>query len=130
VALPPALLQAMHQGACIEVVCTPEDRAAFLQQDYAQLFDNADWLKEQLQRLLGLHSRDVIKGWLQMVDEGRRLELASDLINRHYDPAYARSGHAHYTQLPQAMQMRFRPNDADVVEQARALLAEMQMEAM
>ena len=130
VALPPALLQAMHQGACIEVVCTPEDRAAFLQQDYAQLFDNAAWLKEQLQRLLGLHSRDVIKSWLQMVDEGRRLDLASDLINRHYDPAYARSGHAHYTQLPQAMQMTFRPNDADVVEQARALLAAMQMEAM
>jgi len=122
VALPPALLQAMHRGACIEVVSSREDRAAFLQQDYAQLFENPDWLKTQLQRLLGLHSRDVINGWLKMVDEGRRIDLARELIDRHYDPAYARSSHTHFTQLPQATRMVFRPNDADGVEQARALL--------
>lgn len=122
VALPPALLQAMHRGACVEVVSSREDRAAFLQQDYAQLFENPDWLKTQLQRLLGLHSRDVINGWLKMVDEGRRIDLARELIDRHYDPAYARSSHTHFTQLPQATRMVFRPNDADGVEQARALL--------
>lgn len=122
VALPPALLQAMHRGACIEVISSREDRAAFLQQDYAQLFENPDWLKTQLQRLLGLHSRDVINGWLKMVDEGRRIDLARELIDRHYDPAYARSSHTHFTQLPQATRMVFRPNDADGVEQARALL--------
>ncbi|MGE8679146.1 MAG: tRNA 2-selenouridine(34) synthase MnmH [Achromobacter marplatensis] len=122
VALPPALLQAMHRGACIEVVSSREDRAAFLQQDYAQLFENPDWLKTQLQRLLGLHSRDVINGWLKMVDEGQRIDLARELIDRHYDPAYARSSHTHFTQLPQATRMAFRPNDADGVEQARALL--------
>ena len=49
-----------------------------------------------------------------------------ELIDRHYDPAYARSSHAHYTQLPQARRMDFRPNDADVVEQARALLAALE----
>ncbi|KAG1605724.1 hypothetical protein G6F45_014127 [Rhizopus arrhizus] len=54
----------MHRGACVEVISSREDRAAFLQQDYAQLFENPDWLKTQLQRLLGLHSRDVINGWL------------------------------------------------------------------
>ena len=122
VALPPALLQAMHRGACIEVTSSREDRAAFLQQDYAQLFENPDWLKTQLQRLLGLHSRDVINGWLKMVDEGRRIDLARELIDRHYDPAYARSSHTHFTQLPQATRMAFRPNDADGVEQARVLL--------
>jgi tRNA 2-selenouridine synthase len=122
VALPPALLQAMHRGACIEVISSREDRAAFLQQDYAQLFENPDWLKAQLQRLLGLHSRDVINGWLKMVDEGRRIDLARELIDRHYDPAYARSSHTHFTQLPQATRMAFRPNDADGVEQARVLL--------
>lgn len=122
VALPPALLQAMHRGACVEVISSREDRAAFLQQDYAQLFENPDWLKTQLQRLLGLHSRDVINGWLKMVDEGRRIDLARELIDRHYDPAYARSSHTYFTQLPQATRMAFRPNDADGVEQARALL--------
>lgn len=123
IALPPALLQAMHRGACVEVISSREDRAAFLQQDYAQLFENPDWLKTQLQRLLGLHSRDVINGWLKMVDEGQRIDLARELIDRHYDPAYARSSHTHFTQLSQATRIAFRPNDADGVEQARALLA-------
>jgi len=122
VALPPALLGAMHRGACVEVISSREDRAASLQQDYARLFDDPDWLKAQLLRLVGLHSRDVVNGWLRMVDEGRRADLARELIDRHYDPAYARSCHAHFMQLPQALRLRFRPNDADVPEQARALL--------
>ena len=31
--------------------------------------------------------------------------------------------HAHFTRLPQALQVVFRPNDSDLVAQARALLA-------
>lgn len=124
--LPPALLNAMHQGACVNVMSTREDRAAFLQQDYAALFDDPDGLKAQLQRMLGLHSRDVIQGWQQLVDAGRRIDLARELIDRHYDPAYARSSNAQYQHLPQAVDMPFRPNDADVVQQARALLATLE----
>ncbi|EHK63204.1 tRNA 2-selenouridine(34) synthase MnmH [Achromobacter arsenitoxydans] len=122
VEVPAALLHAMHQGACIEVRATREDRTAFLQQDYAQLFDDPQWLKAQLQRMLGLHSRDTIGGWIRLVDEGRRVDLARDLIERHYDPAYARSSQSHFVRLPQALRMDFRPNDADVLEQARALI--------
>lgn len=123
VALPAALLAAMHQGACIAVSASPEDRAAFLRQDYAQLLDDPAAFKSQLQRLVGLHSRDTIGGWLRMVDEGRDADLARELIDKHYDPAYARSSHAHFTRLPQALQVVFRPNDSDLVAQARALLA-------
>ncbi|KNY09487.1 tRNA 2-selenouridine synthase [Achromobacter piechaudii] len=124
--LPPALLNAMHQGACVNVMSTREDRAAFLQQDYAALFDDPDGLKAQLQRMLGLHSREVIQGWQQLVDAGRRVDLARELIDRHYDPAYARSSNAQYQHLSQAADMPFRPNDADVVQQARALLATLE----
>ncbi|PPA75245.1 tRNA 2-selenouridine(34) synthase MnmH [Achromobacter spanius] len=126
VELPPALLQAMHEGVCVNVASTREDRAAFLQQDYAQLFENPEWLKAQLQRMLGLHSREVIQGWQQMVDDGRRIDLARELIDRHYDPAYARSSHSQYQGLLQALPMPFRPNDADVVEQAHGLLSALE----
>ncbi|MEN4920862.1 tRNA 2-selenouridine(34) synthase MnmH [Achromobacter spanius] len=122
VEIPAALLQALHQGACIDVRSTREDRASFLQQDYARLFDNPEWLKAQLQRMLGLHSRDTISGWIGLVDDGRREDLARELIDRHYDPAYARSSQSHFVRLPDALRMDFRPNDADVLEQARALI--------
>ncbi|MNT41969.1 tRNA 2-selenouridine synthase [compost metagenome] len=72
--------------------------------------------------MLGLHSRDTISGWIGLVDDGRREDLARELIDRHYDPAYARSSQSHFLRLPDALRMDFRPNDADVLEQARALI--------
>lgn len=122
VELPTSLLNSMHRACCVEVSATREDRASFLQQDYAPLFENPDWLKSQLRRMLGLHSRETINGWQQLVDESRPADLARELIDHHYDPAYARSSRAHFVRLPQAMRLTFRPNDTDVIEQARALI--------
>jgi tRNA 2-selenouridine synthase len=126
VALPLALLETFHRGGCVEVQSSREDRAAFLLQDYAHLFDDPDALKGQLQKLIGLHSRERVTGWQQLVDGNRRAELAHELIERHYDPAYSRSSRQHFIQLPRALQLSFRPNDADVVDQARALLAQLE----
>ena len=130
VALPLALLETFHRGACVEVLSSREDRAEFLLHDYAHLFDDPAALKGQLQRLIGLHSRERVTGWQQLVDENRRAELAHELIGQHYDPAYARSSHQHFTQLPNALPLTFRPNDADVVDQAKALLAQLDSRAL
>ncbi|MFP3581983.1 tRNA 2-selenouridine(34) synthase MnmH [Paraburkholderia sp. SIMBA_055] len=125
ITLPLALLETFHRGACVEVATSREDRSAFLLHDYAHLFDDPALLKTQLERLIGLHSRERVAGWQKLVDENRREELANALIELHYDPAYARSSHQHFVHLPQALQIEFRPNDADVVDQAKALLAQL-----
>jgi tRNA 2-selenouridine synthase len=114
ITLPLALLDTFHRGACVD----------------AHLFDDPASLKGQLQRMIGLHSRERVTGWQQLVDENRRAELAHELIERHYDPAYARSSHEHFVELPHALQLQFRPNDADVVEQAKALLARLEPSAL
>ncbi|WP_027213903.1 tRNA 2-selenouridine(34) synthase MnmH [Burkholderia sp. WSM2232] len=126
ITLPLALLDTFHRGACVEVTTSREDRSAFLLHDYAHLFDDTESLKAQLQRLIGLHSRERVAGWQKLVDENRRAELAQELIEQHYDPAYARSSHQHFVHLPQALRIQFRPNDADVVDQARALVAQLE----
>ncbi|MGF6771941.1 tRNA 2-selenouridine synthase [Paraburkholderia sp. GAS199] len=125
VALPLSLLETFHRGACVEVLSSPAGRATFLLHDYAHLFDDPASLKAQLQRMIGLHSRERVTGWQQLVDQNSRAELARELIERHYDPAYARSSRQHFVELPHATPMHFRPNDADVVEQAQTLLAEL-----
>ncbi|WP_345815349.1 tRNA 2-selenouridine(34) synthase MnmH [Paraburkholderia sp. PREW-6R] len=130
VALPLALLETFHRGACVEVVSSRADRAAFLLHDYAHLFDDPAALKAQLQRLIGLHSRERVAGWQQSVDENRRAELAHELIERHYDPAYARSSHQHFVHLQHALKFSFRPIDADVVDQAKALLAQIEKHSL
>ncbi len=114
-----------HRGACVEVEASREDRATFLLHDYAHLFHNTNSFKQQLSKLIGLHSRERINGWHKLIDEGRGAELARELIDLHYDPAYARSSRQHFSELPRATRLLFRPNDTDVVEQARALLARL-----
>lgn len=125
ITLPAVLLETFHRGACIEVTSSREDRAAFLQRDYAHLFDDPEGLKAQLQRMVGLHSRERVNGWQHLVDQNSRADLARELIDLHYDPAYARSSHQHFVELPHAVRMNFRPNDSDVIEQAKALLARL-----
>ena len=51
---------------------------------------------------------------------------ARELIDLHYDPAYARSSREHFAELRHATRLVFRPNDPDRVEQARALLAQLE----
>jgi tRNA 2-selenouridine synthase len=125
ISLPLALLDTFHRGACVEVEASRDDRATFLLHDYAHLFKHPESFKQQLSRLIGLHSRERVSVWHALIDEGREAELARELIDLHYDPAYSRSSHQNFSELPHATHMLFRPNDADVVEQARALLARL-----
>ncbi|MGF6238928.1 tRNA 2-selenouridine synthase [Paraburkholderia sp. GAS38] len=141
ITLPQTLLERFHGGACVEVEATHAERITFLLQDYAHLFDQPDSFKHQLERLIGLHSREQVKHWQQLIDAGSsapgpdgvheadaaaaRAELFGELIERHYDPAYQRSSRQHFSRLGEALRFSFRPNAADSVEQAAALLASL-----
>jgi tRNA 2-selenouridine synthase len=141
ITLPQTLLERFHGGACVEVEATHAERITFLLQDYAHLFDQPDSFKHQLERLIGLHSREQVKHWQQLIDAGSsapgpdgvheadaaaaRAELFGELIERHYDPAYQRSSRQHFSRLGEALRFSFRPNAADSVEQAAALLTSL-----
>jgi tRNA 2-selenouridine synthase len=126
ISLPAVLLNTFHHGACVEVETSREDRATFLLHDYAHLFDDPEAFKQQLSKLIGLHSRERVIGWHRLIDEAKSAELARELIDLHYDPAYARSSREHFAELQHATRLVFRPNDPDRVEQARALLAQLE----
>ena len=130
ISLPLSLLDTFHRAACVEVTSSREDRAIFLLHDYAHLFSDPELFKQQLSKLIGLHSRERVAGWHRLIDENNGAQLARELIDLHYDPAYSRSSHEHFIELPHATQMLFRPNDPDVVEQARALLARLDATAL
>ena len=137
ITLPQALFERFHRGACVEVDTTHDERITFLLQDYAHLFDNPASFKHQLEHLIGLHSREQVKQWQQLIDAGSaggtdgadnaaaRAELFGELIERHYDPAYQRSSRQHFMRLGEALHFTFRPNAADSVGQATALLVKL-----
>ncbi|MDF3081038.1 tRNA 2-selenouridine(34) synthase MnmH [Burkholderia sola] len=125
VQLPIALIEAFHAGPWVQVEAAHDERIAFLLDDYAHLFDEPDAFKAQLHRLIGLHSREEVMRWKALIDAGARADLFAELIDRHYDPAYARTYRATYDKPNRALTFAFRPNAADVRDQARTLLAEL-----
>ncbi|MDN7702273.1 tRNA 2-selenouridine(34) synthase MnmH [Burkholderia semiarida] len=125
VQLPIALIEAFHAGPWVQVEAAHDERIAFLLDDYAHLFDAPDAFKAQLHRLIGLHSREEVTRWKGLIDVGARAELFTELIDRHYDPAYARTYRATYNKPNRVLTFTFRPNAADVPDQARTLLAEL-----
>ena len=125
VQLPIALIEAFHAGPWVQVEAAHDERIAFLLDDYAHLFDEPDAFKAQLHRLIGLHSREEVMRWKALIDADARVDLFTELIDRHYDPAYARTYRATYDKPNRALTFTFRPNAADVRDQARTLLAEL-----
>lgn len=125
IALPLSLLNGMHRADCVNVETARDERVELLLQDYGHLFDLTTFFKIQLEKLVPLHGHARIGKWHALLDEDRRSELCDELVDVHYDPAYARSSRAHFVRLPQAERFTFRPLASDVVEQARALLARL-----
>ncbi|NTZ87091.1 tRNA 2-selenouridine(34) synthase MnmH [Burkholderia metallica] len=129
VQLPIALIEAFHAGPWVQVEAAHDERIAFLLDDYAHLFDEPDAFKAQLHRLIGLHSREEVTRWKGLIDAGARADLFTELIDKHYDPAYARTYRATYDKPNRALTFTFRPNAADVRDQARMLLTELAQQA-
>jgi tRNA 2-selenouridine synthase len=127
VMLPEALLRTMHRSRCVAVQADRHARIAFLLVDYAHLFDESETFKGQLRKLIGLHSRERVTHWCRLIDENERAALFGELIDQHYDPAYARSSAGHFAELERATPFVLRPNDADIDRQARALLDRLQL---
>jgi tRNA 2-selenouridine synthase len=130
ITLPLPLLDALRQGACIDVSASREDRIAFLLQDYAHLFDDRAMFKLLLGHLVGLHSKEQVRHWHRLIDEDARARLFGELIEHHYDPAYARSCGQHFAGLARATRFVFRPNALDGVAQAQALLLRVAQETL
>lgn len=125
VSLPLVLTNEMYHGTCVNVETPMSERVQLLLEDYSHLLEQTDLFKAQLSKLVELHGRQRILEWHRLLDEGNRTELLRQLVDLHYDPAYKRSIRAHFTQFQEAIRFPFRPTDADVLDQAQALLSHL-----
>jgi tRNA 2-selenouridine synthase len=121
--VPEPLVGAFHGGRCVRVVAPLAARVRFLLDDYGHLFDTPQHFKDQLSYLIGLHSRQTVGHWHALIDAGERVALFTELVERHYDPAYARSSQRSFVRIDEAPSFGFDPCSADLVAQARELMA-------
>lgn len=89
--LPDALIKRIRAGACFNVEATLEARVAFLLGDYDYFLQTPDVLGERLAVLKGMHSRETMEHWQQMIGAAEWPALVRELLELHYDPLYRRS---------------------------------------
>ncbi|OWT53438.1 tRNA 2-selenouridine(34) synthase MnmH [Candidimonas nitroreducens] len=130
ISVPLPLLDCVHRGDCIAVSASIADRVGFLLQDYAHLFDEPEGFKQTLARYTQLHGKKTVQRWHDMINAGARVELFTELIELHYDPAYARSSGAHFQGLDRATHCVLNSAPESCLEQARALLGRFDAAAL
>lgn len=97
--IPPALWSVMKDAPCLTIKAPLRSRAEYLASAYSDLSDDTHRLEGLLHRLTKLAGHEVVASWLELLTEGRLVDLAEELMTHHYDPAYARARGRHDSQL-------------------------------
>ena len=89
--VPDALLSRMHQGRGLTLLTPLTQRVALLTEEYAHFIGAPEHLRERLQPLTPLHGKATLARWAALAAASDWDTLVSELLERHYDPTYARS---------------------------------------
>ncbi len=89
--LPPMLWKAMRAGRRVRLSAPLAARVAHLLEAYGDMIAAPERLDAVLDRLVRFHGHEQVDAWRALVASGAYAQLASELIERHYDPRYRRS---------------------------------------
>lgn len=89
--VPDALIAQMRSAPCVALELDPALRVEFLLQDYAALTANPALLQNRLDALRALRGAEAVARWKSLIDQGDLRGFVADILQRHYDPSYARS---------------------------------------
>ncbi len=89
--VPDRLLEAMRAAQCVRVDTPRALRVALLKSEYGHFLTDPQALGERLEHLVPVHGRKTIVAWRDAAAAGDFDPLVGELLDRHYDPLYARS---------------------------------------
>lgn len=114
--VPPELIDAMWQSACVVIEAPIPVRVALLMDEYVHFLSDAKLLNTQLDCLRPLHGGEVIDRWQDMARDNHWSGLTEELLVKHYDPAYTRAIVNHYPRLPQASHFNLKSHSSETIE--------------
>ncbi len=100
--VPDSLIEAMWASPCLRLECATAIRVALLRNEYAHFLHDPALLRQQLDRLRGMYSNELLAHWHALCDAQAWDEFVAELLQRHYDPAYNKSIYSHYPDYDQA----------------------------
>lgn len=121
ITLPDALCRAMHDSACLYLEVPLAERVKFLLEDYKFYRNEPDRLIQQLEVLKPLYGKARIEAWATLAAASEFHLLVEELLTQHYDPAYFRSMHHHYTRINEAQRITL--HDVSSESLSKAVLA-------
>jgi tRNA 2-selenouridine synthase len=99
VALPPALVEAMHASPCLNLVLPDDERVALLMEDYDFFVRDVELFCERLQVLTALLGKTLVGDWQTSIRAGNIEPVVRELLKRHYDPVYQQSMRRNFEQF-------------------------------
>lgn len=97
--LAPRIWREMVVAPRVVIEAPRRARADYLTRAYSDLTGDMVRLDEVIQRLKPLHAAEIITEWREMASTGAFANLADSLMERHYDPRYAK--HRARMEVPQ-----------------------------
>ena len=89
--IPPSVWAGMLDAPRVRVVASLDARAEYLARAYADLTSDHDALKATLGLLVPLQGHTTVERWQALAEAGKMKQLASELMELHYDPRYGKS---------------------------------------
>jgi tRNA 2-selenouridine synthase len=120
--VPDALIAAMRASPCVRLATDIEARVTLLMEEYQHFVSDQRALAAQLDCLVALHGHEKIAEWKALGERGEFREGVRRLLLEHYDPAYKRSSHRNFVQLPNARELRIASADEAAFDRAAAQL--------
>ncbi len=91
VTVPSALVQAMRNAPCLNLVLPDAERVALLLEDYDFFVRDIDSFCERLDVLKAFKGKALVEGWQAQVRAGDIAPVVQALLTEHYDPTYLAS---------------------------------------
>lgn len=110
---PEALLLRMRASECLTLEADLPVRIALLKEEYQHFLADHAALGRQLDCLTRLLGRERIAHWKQLAASDAWDELVGELLQDHYDPAYARSLGRNYAAAPEGEVFRLASSTPD-----------------
>ena len=89
--VPDELLKKIRTSECIEIEAPIDVRVHYLMGDYDYFLKDAATLKNKIEFLKGIQSREIISYWNDLIDQSNWQVLIPDILEKHYDPLYQRA---------------------------------------
>lgn len=122
VRVPDALIDAMRESPCIDLVLSDEERVALLLEDYDFFVKDSEHFCQRLEALTELRGKAVVEAWIARVRSGQTPQVVLELLKQHYDPMYAASITRNFKFYHQAQRCELSNRSGDALGNAAARL--------